>query len=88
MDLGNSCAGAGAGGGGSSGAGVGAEAGVAERLSGGVAVLFFAMCSTRAAARAGSFRFLSMTATVVMFAVGYKPAEEQEEKRRRRLVYL
>lgn len=48
--------------------GVAAAAGVAERLSGGVAVLFLAMCSTRAAARAGSFRFLSMTTVQTGFA--------------------
>lgn len=48
----------------SGGAGVVLRAllGVAERWSGGVAVLpFLAACSTRAAARAGSFLFLSMS---------------------------
>jgi hypothetical protein len=42
-----------------SGSGTGAGAGVAD-LCGGVMVLLFAACSARAAARAGSFLFLSI----------------------------
>lgn len=37
-----------------------AGAGVADRRSGGVRVLLLESCSTRAAARAGSFLFLSI----------------------------
>lgn len=39
------------------------DEGVEERRSGGVTVRFFAMCSTRAEARAGSFLFFSMIAS-------------------------
>jgi hypothetical protein len=52
---------------GSDGTGVGA-AGVTD-LSGGVAVRFLATCSTRAAARGGSFRFLSIVIAVVVVVV-------------------